>query len=265
MSSLPVIKATSFKQASFICHGFFTREGGVSRGIYQALNIGLGSDDNDDHIAQNRALVAAHFGVGSTHLLSPHQCHSADVAVVDAPFTSVRPKVDALVTKTPGLVLSVATADCAPVLFADSSNGVIGAAHAGWRGAYYGILEKTVAAMERLGARRENIMAAIGPCIGKRNYEVGEEFFARFISQSSDNQRYFDVAPRKNHYLFDLAAYNIGCLAQINIVCEGINLCTYADERRFFSHRRMVHAQEVDYGRQMSAIVISKNESLYEN
>jgi len=256
---LPVIEATTLKQATVdgsIRHGFFTRQGGVSRGIYQSLNIGLGSGDTPSHVAQNRHRIAAHFGVEIGQLITLHQCHSADVVSVSAPFSGERPKADALVSNVPGLVLAVATADCAPVLFADSKNGVIGAAHAGWRGAYHGILENTVMAMEALGAQREHIVAALGPCIGAQNYEVGEDFFTRFLALSPNNQRYFIASGQKNHYFFDLCAYNMDRLAQVEVKCEHVDLCTFADEARFFSHRRMVHRGETDYGRQMSAIAI---------
>jgi len=256
---LPVFEAPSLKQApcgSSLRHGFFTRQGGTSQGIYQSLNIGLGSRDDPHHVRQNRSLIAAYFAVDVTHLLSVHQCHSADVVTVSAPFSGDRPKADALVSKVPHLVLTIATADCAPVLFADCVEGVIGAAHAGWRGAYHGILENTVAAMEALGAKRKNIMAALGPCISRHHYEVGEEFFSRFLMQSADNQRYFIASEQKDHYFFDLAAYNMDRLAQFGVSCERIAQCTYAQEPHFYSYRRMVHRGEVDYGRQISAIVL---------
>jgi len=255
-NSLPVFEAPSLKQYTSVRHGFFTRQGGVSQNIYQSLNIGLGSNDNPDHITQNRALIAAHFGVDPAYLLSPHQYHSANVVPVLAPFTDVRPKADALVSNVPNLILSIATADCAPVLFADPVEGVIGAAHAGWRGAYHGILENTVSAMEKLGSRRKNIIASIGPCIGAQNYQVGFEFFTRFISQSSDNRRYFVASSQKNHYFFDLGRYNVQRLAQMGVDCENLNLCTYTNATHFYSYRRMTHAQEADYGRQMSAIMM---------
>jgi len=258
MKSLPVIEAASFKKCPFIKHGFFTRQGGVSQGIYHSLNIGLGSSDNPADVVQNRAFAAAHFGVDEAHLLTVHQCHSADVVTVTQPFENGRPKADALVTQQPGLALGIATADCAPVLFADEVSGVIGAAHAGWRGAYQGILENTVAAMEDLGAQRDTIIAVIGPHIGGQNYQVGEEFFDRFLSQSADNRRYFVASHEENHYLFDLGAYNADRLGNAGVTVERLNMCTYADEGRFFSHRRMVHKGEADYGRQISVIAISR-------
>jgi len=256
---LPVFEAATLKQISDIRHGFFTRQGGVSQGIYQSLNIGLGSGDNPQDVGQNRALIAAHFAVEKTHLLSPYQSHSADVVYVKTPFLTERPKADALVSKTPGLAIAIATADCAPVLFADYRNGVVGAAHAGWRGAYQGILENTLAAMEALGAHRETIVAALGPCIGAQNYQVGEEFLNRFLKQSPDNRRYFVASPQKNHYFFDLGSYNIDRLARAGVHCERLDLCTYADEARFYSYRRMTHRGEADYGRQMSVIALSEN------
>jgi len=253
---LPVFEAKALTKIPFIHHGFFTRQGGVSQGIYQSLNIGLGSADDANHVAQNHVLIAAHFGVDRAHLLMPYQCHSSDAVHISAPFEGVRPKADALVSRVPGLVLAVATADCMPVLFADHAHGVIGAAHAGWRGAYGGILENTVAAMETLGAKRDTIIAALGPCIGPKNYLVGEEFFTHFINQSSDNQRYFIASSQENHYFFNLGSYNIGRLAQAGIKCEYLDLCTYEKEELFFSYRRMSHRSETDYGRQISAIAI---------
>jgi len=257
MNFLPAIEAPSLKQFPLLRHGFFTRQGGVSQGIYRSLNIGLGSSDDPAHVAQNRMLVAEHFGVDVSCLLTVHQYHSADVIPVTAPFSADRPKADALVSQVPGLALGIATADCAPVLFADPLNKVIGAAHAGWRGAYQGILENTVAAMEALGAQRKNILAVIGPCIGNENYEVGKEFFDRFLGLSMDNRRYFVASPQKKYYFFDLGAYNADRLKYIGVKCERLEYCTYADEVRFFSHRRMVHRKEADYGRQISVIAIS--------
>jgi len=259
MSLLPVIEAATLKRLSSIRHGFFTRQGGVSQGIYHSLNIGLGSDDDPHHVRRNREYVAAHFAVATLQLVSVYQYHSAEVVYMDAaPSGDVRHRGDALVTNVPGLALAIATADCAPVLFADNVNGVIAAAHAGWRGAYAGILENTVAAMEARGSKKSNIVAAIGPCIGAQNYQVGEDFFSRFISQSSANRRFFVASTQKNHYLFDLAAYNCDRLMRLGVACEAVGLCTYADEERFFSHRRMIHRGEGDYGRQMSAIIMER-------
>jgi len=259
MMHLPVFEAESFKQAtsgSQIRHGFFIRQGGVSQGIYQSLNIGLGSDDNPHHVMNNRHLIASYLGVEARHLISVHQCHSADVVQIHAPFPATPPKADALVSNRPNLALAIATADCAPVLFVEAGSGVIGAAHAGWRGAYSGVLENTVKAMEALGAKRDNIIAALGPCIGRTNYEVGEDFLARFLAQSPDNRRYFTDSLQEKHYLFDLATYNIDRLARMGVACEHIDQCTYAQEAHFYSYRRMVHRNEADYGRQMSVITL---------
>ena len=174
-------------QAQGIRHGYFTRTGGVSTGIYQGLNIGTGSDDDKALVAENRARVAAWMGVPASHLLTAWQIHSPDVVVVSEPFAGERPKADAIVTDRPGIAIGASTADCGPVLFADAGARIIGAAHAGWKGAFTGVLENTIAAMESLGARRENIVAVLGPSIGPDNYEVGPEFVARFVEADAEN------------------------------------------------------------------------------
>lgn len=246
-----------------IHHGFFTRQGGVSQGIYAGLNVGLGSEDDRDAVNQNRALVASWFGnaAGAEHdmaLATVHQVHSPDVVhVTDAPDHDTRPKADAMVTATPGLVLGVLTADCGPVLFADGKNRVIGAAHAGWKGALYGVLENTIAAMEALGAERSEIRAVLGPSISGKAYEVGPEFVERFLNVDADYARFFTPSPRDNHAFFDLPSLTLMRLAKAGIRAENLGLCTYGDDQRFFSYRRTTHAQEKDYGRQISAIALA--------
>jgi len=241
-------------------HGFFTREGGVSQGIYHALNLGLGSADRLDHVIENRRRVAAFFGVEEPSLLTAHQTHSTDVVVVDRPYTSRpkadAPKADALVSNMPGLVLGVLTADCGPVLFADGKSGIIGAAHAGWRGALHGILEQTIAAMQGLGSQLSDIVAVLGPSISAKHYEVGEEFLQLFLDSGSENMVYFTAADRHKHYFFDLQTYNVDRLKRAGVRASALNLCSYEDEPRFYSYRRKTHLGQADYGRQISAIML---------
>jgi polyphenol oxidase len=242
-----------------IRHGFFTRRGGVSDGIYRGLNVGLGSADDMDRVAENRRRVSRWFGVEADRLSTPHQIHSADVVVLDRPFAGERPKADAVVTATPGVLVGVLTADCGPILFADPESRVVGAAHAGWRGAHDGVLEATVAAMEKLGARREAIHACLGPTISAAHYEVGPEFVERFVAQNSADDRYFAPSRKPDHAMFDLHAYIVDRLTAAGVTAETTGHCTYADEDRFFSYRRTTHRGEPDYGRQIAAIAISED------
>ena len=241
-----------------IRHAFFTRAGGVSDGIYASLNGGVGSRDESARIRENRARMAAALGVEATSLLTSHQIHSPDVIVVENPWPAdARPRADGIVTRTPGLAIGVATADCGPVLFADPDARVIGAAHAGWRGALAGVVEATVAAMEKLGADKGRIRAVIGPMIRQNNYEVGPELVARFTAEDPASPRFFAPATRDGHALFDLAGF-IGMrldLAGIRQI-EDLALCTYADPARFFSFRRSTHRGEADYGRHINAITL---------
>jgi polyphenol oxidase len=237
-------------------HGFFTRAGGVSEGIFHGLNVGLGSGDSAEAVHENRRRVAAWMGVAPDRLVTVHQCHSPDVVVVEAPFTGARPSADALVTRQPGLALGVLAADCGPVLFADADAQVVGAAHAGWKGALTGVIENTIAAMERLGAARERIQAVLGPSISQENYEVGPEFVARFTEDDSGNARYFQPAAKTGHAFFDLNRYTVDRLARAGVRAEALSRCTYADEAGFFSYRRATHRGERDYGRQISAICL---------
>jgi len=241
-----------------LSHGFFTRRGGVSQGIYASLNIGTGSHDDPTRVTENRARVAAWLGVAPTHLLSAWQVHSPDVVTVSKPFPGERPKADALVTDRPGLVVGASTADCGPVLFADARAGVIGAAHAGWKGAFSGVLENTIAAMEALGARRENIVAALGPTISQSNYEVGPEFKARLIEADAENAGFFAPSDKPDHSLFDLPFYILARLSRAGVRAEALGRCTYAEEGEFFSYRRATHRGEPDYGRQIAAIALEE-------
>ena len=238
-------------------HAFFTREGGVSGGIYAALNGGLGSNDDQALVAENRRRMAEHVGVAPDHFVSLHQIHSPDVLVAETPWPSApRPKGDALVTKTPGIALGVSTADCGPVLFADADAGVVGAAHAGWKGALTGGLEATIEAMERLGADRGHIVAGLGPTISVAAYEVGPEFRERVLAADAANARYFRPSDREGHAMFDLAGFIRKRLEAAGILMiDDLGLDTYADER-FFSYRRSVHRKEPDYGRHVHAIAL---------
>jgi YfiH family protein len=236
-------------------HGFFTRRGGASSGIFDGLNCGASSSDQSEIVAINRARVAEAMKVTPDSLMGVHQIHSADVITVTTPSTD-RPKADALVTATPGIALSVLSADCQPVLFADAQAGVIGAAHAGWKGALDGILDQTVEAMIALGATRENIHAAIGPCISQRAYEVGPEFMDNFTDEEADNARFF-AGGEGDRLQFDLPAFGLKCLRATGIAdTEWTRHCTYSDPDRFYSYRRSVHHKEADYGRLIAAIAL---------
>jgi polyphenol oxidase len=234
-------------------HGFFTRKGGASSGIFAGLNCGNGSSDMAEAVQINRTRVADAMGVDSDHLLSVHQIHSAEVIAVTSPMP-VRPQVDAMVTATPGLALGILTADCQPVLFHDARAGVIGAAHAGWRGTKDGVLQATVAAMEGLGADRGNIHAVIGPCISQAAYEVGPEFLQGFLDDDPANAGYF-ASGKGDRALFNLPAFGLAQLRSAGVgQAEWTGHCTYTDAERFFSFRRTTHLGEADYGRLISVI-----------
>ena len=234
--------------------GHAVERGGLSRGIHAGLNIGLGSDDDHATVAANRALARDAVLPGAA-LVSVHQIHSADVVTATAPFRDdARPHADALVTDRPGLLLCIVTADCVPVLAADAEAGVVGAAHAGWKGAIGGVTDALVAAMERLGARRNRIAAATGPCIGRASYEVDDAFADRFAADDPANERFFS-AGRAGHHMFDIEAYVAARLAAAGVGrVETLGLDTYAAPERFFSYRRATHRGEPGYGRQISLI-----------
>ena len=238
-------------------HAFFDREGGVSEGIYAGLNGGLGSNDDPAHVAENRRRMAAEMGVAPDRFLTVHQIHSPDVAVATEPWdTDSRPRVDAMVTKVEGLALGVTTADCGPVLFADPKARVIGAAHAGWKGALSGVLEATIEAMEKLGAQRSDMVVAIGPLIRQPSYEVGAEFVERFVREDGENSLFFIPSARDGHAMFDLAGYIRMRLTRAGVGgIDDTGIDTYPDEK-LFSYRRSVHRGEPDYGRQIHAIVL---------
>jgi polyphenol oxidase len=240
-------------------HAFFTRQGGVSDGLYGTLNGGLGSRDSAASVAENRARMAQTLGVKPRALLTAYQIHSPNVVVVDAPWPGDRPHADGIVTRTPGLAIGVTTADCGPILLADPVARVVGAAHAGWRGALAGIVAATIAAMTSLGARPDRILAAIGPMIRQSNYEVGSDLIARFTAEDAENERFFAPAVRHGHALFDLAGFIKERLSRAGVrQVEDLELCTYADATQFFSFRRSTHRSETDYGRHVSAIALEE-------
>lgn len=237
-----------------IRHGFFTRKGGASSGVFGGLNCGPGSSDQIEMVEINRARVAEEIAVPVQALVTVHQVHSPDVLAIDGPVGSPRPKADAMVTRTPGLALGVLTADCQPVLFADAEAGVVGAAHAGWKGALDGVLDATVEAMESLGAERGRIRAVIGPSISQRAYEVGPEFMERFLDADPDTARFF-AGGDGDRAQFDLPGYGLYRLRAAGVsAAEWTRHCTYSDPERFFSYRRSVHRKEADYGRLISVI-----------
>jgi YfiH family protein len=242
-----------------IRHGFFTRHGGVSGGLYASLNGGVGSGDAAAHVAENRARMAAAVGVEPHRFVTAYQIHSPQVVVAEAPWTAdARPRADAIVTRMRGLAIGVTTADCGPVLFADPDARVIGAAHAGWRGALAGVVEAAVEAMERLGAERRRIRAGLGPMIRQSNYEVGPDLIARFAAEDPASNRFFAPAARDGHASFDLAGYICARLVRAGVrQVEDVGLCTYADADRFFSFRRTTHRAEPDYGRHVNAIALA--------
>ncbi|MEM1364210.1 MAG: peptidoglycan editing factor PgeF [Pseudomonadota bacterium] len=270
MSDLQPLQSNLLAQASVgtaIRHGFFSAVGGVSSGIYESLNVGIGSADNPDHVAENRSRVAAFFDLPSNRLHTPHQIHSPDVVVIrssDGFNGGEKPKADGVVTALPGIAIGIVTADCGPVLFLDpeanNGGGIVGACHAGWGGAVKGVLEATVDAMVATGAQRNRIVVALGPSISVANYEVGPEFVDRFMEMKSTNSRFFSppVPDRPQHRMFDLPAYSISRLHAAGVRAENLDVCTYPKANNYFSYRRTTHRVEADYGRQMSAISLGR-------
>jgi len=249
------IEAPELSSLATIRHAFFTRRGGASRGIYSSLNGGLGSGDDPANVLENRRRMSEILGVEEPMLVSLYQIHSPTVIVVEKPWSSPRPQADAMVSRVPGIALGISTADCGPVLFADPVNGVIGAAHAGWKGAIGGVLEATIAEMEKLGAVREAIVAVLGPTISQSAYEVGPEFADKFRNDDRANDRFFKESGKPGHFLFDLPGYIAKRMAGAGIGgFSDIGCCTYGDEEKFYSYRRATHRNEPDYGRLISAI-----------
>ena len=242
-----------------ILHGFFGRQGGVSSGIYSTLNCGVGSDDVRANVLHNRALLTRTLVNSDLPLITPYQIHSSRCVTVTGPWPRRTPeKCDALVTSTPGIVLAVGSADCGPVLFADTEGGVIGAAHAGWKGALGGVLESTIAQMEGLGARCNRITAVLGPAISRASYEVSAEFKETFLKHDPANAACFTEGAREGHFQFDLPSYIVSRLRACGLAkAEWTGQCTYLEETAFFSYRRTTHRKEPDYGRQLAAISIT--------
>ena len=252
------IEAPALAPLPKIRHAFFTRRGGVSQGIYASLNGGIGSSDAPERVKENRRRMAEALEVAPDALISVHQVHSPDAVLVEGPWGPSRPRADAMATNVPGLALAITTADCGPVLFADARSGVIGAAHAGWRGAVTGVLEATLQAMERLGAERSRIVAVLGPTISQAAYEVGPEFVQRFAEEAPGYEHFFRPGKAPGHAMFDLPGFIGARLSAAGIGSfTDLGLCTYSDEERFFSYRRSTHRKEPDYGRLISAIALT--------
>jgi polyphenol oxidase len=256
-----MLQAPSLSKLPGIRHGFFTRAGGVSSGVYESLNGGVGSSDAPEHVAENRARMAARLGVAPERFLTCYQIHSPEVIVAERPWpATARPRADAIVTKVPKLAIGVSTADCGPVLLADAQARVIGAAHAGWRGALTGVLEATITAMENLGAKRARLVAALGPMISQTNYEVGPDLIERFKADDPASARFFAPAARPGHAHFDLPGYIAARLARSGITAvEDLAVCTYSDPAQFYSYRRATHRGEKDYGRHINAIALAES------
>lgn len=260
-SSLPVsavLTAESLGHAAGIRHAFFTRGGGVSGGLYAGLNMGIGSQDDPAAVRENRGKAAAFLGLPGADITTPWQTHSAEAVIVTGPFAGERPCADGIVTATPGLAIGVVTADCGPLLFSDAEAGVIGAAHAGWRGAAGGVIEATIDAMERCGAKRENIVAVLGPTITQANYEVGTDMRAEVLRGTPDAGRFFAPGSVEDKAQFDLPGFILARLASAGVAGSFIGRCTYGEESLFFSFRRATHRGEADYGRQLAAIAIDR-------
>lgn len=258
MTAGQFIEAPELSSHAGIRHAFFTRKGGVSEGLYDSLNGGLGSGDQPERVAENRLRMCTALGLEADRLVSLYQVHSAEVVKVEAPFPlDQRPKADAMVTRVPGIALGIATADCGPILFADPENRVVGAAHAGWKGALTGVVGATVAAMEDLGAKRRSIVAVLGPTISQASYEVGPDFVARFCAEAPGMERFLGPGRGPDHRQFDLPGFILARLAEAEVgEATALNLCTYADADRFYSFRRTTHRKEPDYGRLISAIAL---------
>lgn len=239
-----------------IVHGFYTRHGGTSEGIYESLNVGPSSGDHPQNVSENRKAIVQHMGLSQDDLVTPWQYHSADVVIATKHWGNERPKADGIVTNTPNLPIAIVTADCGPVLFCDPKNNIIAATHAGWRGATGGVLEATVDKMIEIGAARENIQTVLGPTISAKNYEIGPEMVDILLSLSPDNESHLSPSLNANHAMFDLPGYIVTRLKKIDVKANSTGHCTYEDENRFFSYRRMTHRGEPDYGRQISAIAI---------
>jgi YfiH family protein len=257
MTPPPVLTSRRLSSLKGIRHGFFTRQGGVSQGVYESLNMGPGSKDDPAAVAENRRRAAEALGAQPESLATCYQIHSVMARVVETPWGDKRPEGDAVVTRTPGLVCGVLSADCAPVLMADAGAGVAAAVHAGWKGALDGVIASAIAAMEAEGARPGHIVAAVGPCIAQASYEVGPEFLQRFAAHDPGSERFFKPAAAADKHLFDLPRFVLWRLEQAGVDAEWIGRDTCAEEALFFSNRRAFKRGEPDYGRLLSAIVVA--------
>ena len=254
--SVPVITSPLLANLPGVRHGFFTRQGGVSSGVYESLNVGVGSRDDPDAVQENRGLAAAAFGAKPEQLLTCYQIHSALAVVADRPWTR-RPEADAVASRAPGLMLGALAADCAPVLLADPEARVVAAAHAGWKGALGGVIEAAVDAMTSLGAAPGRIVAAVGPCIGPASYEVGMDFLEAFTRGAPESERFFSPGAGADKRQFDLPSFVLSRLAAAGVgEAEWIGRDTYAEPDLFFSNRRALHRGEADYGRLLSAVML---------
>lgn len=259
-SVLDPITDPHFDAMQDIRHGFFTRQGGVSEGIYAGLNTGLGSNDNIAHVKENRQRITDHLGASA--FLTVYQHHSALCIRTSAPWNpSAAPRADAIVTSTPGLAICAQAADCGPILFADPKAKVIGAAHAGWKGALFGVLEATIDAMEAEGADRSNIQAVLGPSISAKAYEVGSDYAARFTDIDAAHGRYFTPSDKPGHKMFDLPAFTLDRLKKAGVAARSVGRCTYDEPELFYSYRRTTHRGEADYGRLASAIMLTHDKA----
>lgn len=254
-----MITSDTLNAITDIQHGFFTRRGGVSTGVLSSMNCGFGASDTPENVTENRDRAMKMIGSTASRLNTVYQIHSPDVVVADKGWSfDERPKADAIVTRTRNLAIGILTADCTPVLFADARNGVIGAAHAGWRGALGGVLENCIVAMESIGAERSYISAVIGPCIHQESYEVGAEFKSAFVDATPSNAAFFSPSKRDQHYQFDLPGFVKSRLSLLDLkTIDDVTIDTYADSERFYSYRRTTHNNEHDYGRGLSAIVLN--------
>ncbi|WP_336294241.1 peptidoglycan editing factor PgeF [Bartonella sp. CB169] len=239
-----------------IKHGFFTRQSGISKSLYQNLKVSQNSNDKPEHIEKNRIFIANYFGVDVKNLVTVNQVHSCEVVVVNQAIMDALPKADAIVTTTQELAIGILTADCGPILFADPQAGVIAATHAGWRGSLNGVVEKTISVMEEQGAKRPSITAVLGPCIGPCHYEVTSEFYNQFIDYHRKFQKHFLKTDKPNHFYFNLWTFIMNQLKEAGIRASCLKLCTYKNEQSFFSYRRAIHRNEPDCERQISAIVL---------
>ncbi len=257
MTTAPFLTARNLEGANKVAHGFFSRAGGVSNGIYASLNTGPGSNDSAEHVSENRQRCVQSIGAPDAKILTAFQIHSARVVTVDGPFQGERPKADAIVTNTPGLALGVLTADCMPWLFTDPQAGVIGSAHAGWRGALEGVLENTITAMEAIGAKRSNIQAALGPCLRQPNFEVGLELVDAFVGRHPWSGDYFAPGEKAEKRQFDLAGFGAECLKKAGVgSIDDLGICTLAAPDQYFSYRASRLRGDEDYGRNLSVIAL---------